>query len=223
MQLQGEWTMNATSKAKKMGKLLGIMAVFFSANAQISYGLELPPQVTVRRITYAGSGCPAGSVSQNLSPDSTAFTLIFDSFVAEVGPGVPFSERRKNCQINVDLNFPSGWSFTVTQIDYRGYVSLEPGVTGLQKANYYFQGQRQSANAGTPFYGPTDKDYQVRDTVGLDAEVWSPCGASRALNINSQVRLDNRRAPESRGLLTTDSIDGTFTTKFYLNWRRCRG
>lgn len=188
----------------------------------LAYSSVVPPNVTVRGIYYAGTGCPAGSVSENLSPDFKAFTLIFDSFVAQVGPGVPFSEKRKNCQINVDLNFPSGWSFTVSNIDYRGFASLEPGVIGLQKATYYFQGQRQSSNAGTPFYGPLEKDYFVRDTLSLESAVWSPCGAQRSLNINSQVRLDNQRAPMNSGLLTTDSIDGTFETKLYLMWRPCR-
>ena len=187
----------------------------------MGYATILPPYVTIAGISYAGSGCPAGSVAESLSADLQAFTLIFDKYYAEVGPHTAFSQKRKNCQINVDLNFPQGWSYTVTQVDYRGYAYLEPGVSGLQKATYYFQGQLPSANQGSEFYGPFEGDYHARDTVGFGANVWSPCGARRSLNINSQVRLDNRQNPSASGLLTTDSVDGTFETKLTLQWRRC--
>lgn len=186
------------------------------------FAMDVPPYVTLSRISYAGSGCPAGSVAEHLSPDLRAFTLMFDRYIAEVGPYAEFSEKRKNCQINVELNFPQGWSFTVSEIDYRGYAYLEQGVTGLQKATYYFQGERQSANQGTSFYGPFEGDYHARDSVGLGANVWSPCGVRRSLNINTQVRLENRQDSLTRGLLTADSVDGTFETKFSLQWKKCR-
>lgn len=183
---------------------------------------DAPDYVRVRSIVYAGTGCPAGSVAENVSPDKTALTLLFDSYVAEVGPGVPLNQKRKNCSINIDLQFPQGWSFTVATFDYRGYTSLQRNVKGLQKSIYYFQGQGQQASLETPMRGPIDRDYQIRDTLGLVAEVWSPCGASRSLNIKSEVRLDNSAAPRASGLMTVDSIDSTFTTIYGLKWKRCR-
>lgn len=202
------------------GVLILLGGILTSSQAAL-LASESPSFVKVSKISYAGSGCPAGSVAENLSADFKAFTLIFDSYFAEVGPGSEFSQRRKNCQINVDLEFPQGWSFTIADIDYRGYAYLERGVSGLQKATYYFQGQRQSANKGTQFFGPFEGDYHARDTVGLGANIWSPCGARRALNINTQVRLENSQDSLAKGLLTTDSIDGTFETKFSLQWKKC--
>src|SRR5262245_51642085 len=76
-------------------------------------------KVKIHGISYAGSGCPAGSVSQMVSPDAEAFTLLFDSYIAEAGPGVSLANGRKNCQIAVDLRFPSGWSYTIFDVDYR--------------------------------------------------------------------------------------------------------
>jgi hypothetical protein len=181
---------------------------------------DVPGYVHVRAISYAGSGCPAGSVAQNVSPDLQAFTLLFDQYIAEVGPGVPLGNSRKNCQILVDLDFPAGWSFSVLTVDYRGFADLEAGVSGQQQSSYYFQGQGATARLATNFSGPTSRDYQIRDTLGLSAVVWSPCGAQRALNINTQVRLSaaNRFA---RGILTTDSIDGAVRQIYGLQWRRC--
>jgi hypothetical protein len=180
-----------------------------------------PAYVRVRKIAFAGSGCPAGTVAQNISPDRQAFTLLFDSYIAQVGAGVPFTEKRKNCQINVDLDFPNGWSYSLLTLDYRGYVALEPRVTGLQQSRYYFQGSSASATLKSTFRGPMDQNYQFRDTLGLSAVVWSPCGAQRALNINSELRLDNSQAPGRQGMLTNDSIDGALSLIYGFKWTNC--
>jgi hypothetical protein len=178
-----------------------------------------PSQVHIHSIAYAGSGCPAGSVSESVSPDAKAFTLLFDSYVAEGGPGILLKEGRKNCQIAVDLRFPQGWSYTVVDVDYRGYVRIDSGASGLQKTNYYFQGQSTGPALQSTFKGPTDKDYHIRDSLGVDALVWSPCGASRALNLNTQVRVTTRG--NQRALMTIDSIDGQLTHKYGIQWRQC--
>jgi hypothetical protein len=204
-----------------------IMKRFFTLAIGCLFGLggtalaDAPGYVTVRSIAYAGSGCPAGTVAENVSQDLQAFTLLFDNYIAEVGPGVAFSSRRKNCQLNIDLDFPQGWSFSILTVDYRGYVSLEPRVAGLQQSSYYFQGQFQTARLRTPMVGPIDRDYQIRDTLGLGAVVWSPCGATRALNINTEIRLENSQNPSGSGLLTTDSIDGAVRLIYGFRWRRC--
>lgn len=181
-----------------------------------------PDWVRIRSLSWAGSGCPAGTVAENVAPDLRAFTLLFDAYVAEIGPGLPLSLSRRNCQILVDLDFPQGWSFSVFDVDYRGFVSVEPGVSGVQQSAYYFQGEIHTARLQTTLRGPRVSDYQIRDSLVLDALVWSPCGANRALIINSVVRLMNNNGNSSaRGLMTTDSIDGKVTHVYGLQWRRC--
>lgn len=179
-----------------------------------------PNQVHINSIAYAGSGCPAGTVSESVAPDAKAFTLLFDSYVAEAGPGVLLKEGRKNCQIAVDLRFPQGWSYTLFDVDYRGYVQLDSGASGLQKTNYYFQGQAAGPSLQSVFTGPANKDYRIRDSLGVDAVVYSPCGANRALNLNTQIRVTARGG--QRALMTTDSIDGQLTHRYGIRWRQCR-
>ena len=190
-------------------------------SAATSAYADVPNYVRMRSISYAGSGCPAGTVAQNIAQDLTAFTLLFDSYVAEVGPGVAFNQRRKNCQLNIDLDFPQGWSFSLFTVDYRGYASLQRGVTGLQQSAYYFAGSAQTATLRTPLRGPLDQNYQIRDTLGLSALVWSPCGAHRALNINTEIRMENAANPSGHGLMTTDSIDGQVKLLYGIQWKRC--
>jgi hypothetical protein len=181
-----------------------------------------PDWVKIHSLSWAGSGCPAGSVAENIAPDFTAFTLLFDSYVAEIGPGQPLSKSRRNCQILIDLDFPQGWSFTMFDADYRGYLSVEAGVSGSQQSQYYFQGETQTARLQTKLVGPYDGDYQMRDTLTLDAEVWSGCGAHRALIINTDVRLMNTSGgSKAQGLMTLDSVNGKVTHIYGMQWRRC--
>ncbi len=195
--------------------LVALMAVGASAFA----AGPAANQVKIAGISYAGSGCPAGSVSESMAPDAKAFTLLFDSYVAEAGPGVSLASGRRNCQIAVDLRFPSGWSYTIFDVDYRGYIQLDPGATGTQKTTYYFQGGSSQASLQSNFSGPADKDYHIRDSLGLDAVVWSPCGATRAVNMNTQVRVTG--GGSRRALMTIDSIDGQLSHKYGIQWRRC--
>jgi hypothetical protein len=176
----------------------------------------------VQAINYAGTGCPAGSVAQSVSPDAHQFTLLFDSFVASAGPGVAITESRKNCQVNVQLHVPQGWSYSITTVDYRGYVSLDPYVTGVQQSTYYFAGYLNQATASTTFTGQLDQDYLNRDTLAMQNLVWSPCGAQRNLNINTSVRVNNRFNPGGQGLLTVDSLDGQVAQIYHLQWQQCQ-
>jgi len=102
-------------------------------------------EVQITGIAFAGSGCPAGSVSGQLSTDLTTLTLLYANFVAESGKNVPASNNRKNCQLNVKLRYPQGWQFSVFKADYRGYAQIPQGDTGTCKATYYFSGDSKQA------------------------------------------------------------------------------
>jgi hypothetical protein len=168
-------------------------------------------------ISYGGSGCPQGSVGQSIAEDRQSFTLIYDSFVAYTGSSAPITASRKNCQINLNLVYPEGFSYTITRFLYRGYVQLPSGVTAEQKAIYYFQGEVDQASATTRFVGPTAKDYLTGDSI--EAAVYSPCGQVVPLNVNSQVRILNANGKAAQ--ITTDSTDGKVTHQYYLDWQDC--
>jgi len=202
--------------------ILSVLAYFATANPMAS--LEdtgpNPSQVYVQSITYGGSGCPQGTVATSFSDDRTTFTMIFDQFIASVGPGVPQTEARKNCQINVNLHIPQGWSFSIASADYRGYVQLPKGVTATQKSIYYFQGEVAQVSADCNFVGPVAKDYLVHDEIPLNSVVWSDCKAVRPVNANTQVRINS--APQgAQAQITTDSIDGKIRHILGLEWKRC--
>jgi hypothetical protein len=99
-------------------------------------------------------------MSTQISSDRTIVTLIFDSYVASIGPGIPVTDSRKNCQLNVDIKYPGGFQYSILSADYRGYASLESGVSGVLKSNYYFSGQSEQVRS-TP-----EPEYRMRCLTG---------------------------------------------------------
>jgi hypothetical protein len=180
-----------------------------------------PSHVRLRSLTYAGTGCPAGTVAENLSADFRALTLLFDSFVAEVGPYVSRSEARKNCQLNIDLDYPQGWSYALASVEYRGYVSLDTNVSAAHSTAYYHSGKPTQATLQTNLRGPISKDFQLSDQFGLASYVWSPCDARRSLNLNTQIRIDNSRNRHGSGLMTLEYLRSGASHRYGLVWKRC--
>jgi hypothetical protein len=177
-----------------------------------------PSQISIQSVTYGGTGCPAGSVGHSLSDDRTQLALVFDKFVAKSGPGIPVTEARKNCQLNINVRIPQGFSYSVGTFDYRGYVQLPSGVSAESKSTYYFQGEVTQASSSSRFAGPVAKDYLARDTLGIVA--WMPCdGRVVPVNVNAQVRLTGPSTASAQ--ITTDSIDGKVKHILGIQYRRC--
>jgi len=127
----------------------------------------------------------------------------------------------KSCQLNVDVAFPSGWSFSIAQVDQRGSADLDAGVSGTVDITTYFSGMSQQTKTEQVFNGPYSSDYIVTAKTGV--AVYSPCGAQgdAALNIKSQIKLSEAKNLNAHGLLTSDSIDSKLTQVYYLNWSQC--
>ncbi|KAF1846300.1 uncharacterized protein K460DRAFT_122931 [Cucurbitaria berberidis CBS 394.84] len=183
---------------------------------------DAPPagQVKIRGVSYGGTGCPQGTMSSQISADRSIVTLIFDSYIASIGPGISVTEQRKNCQLNVDIEYPGGFQYSILSADYRGYAAIQKGVSGTLKSTYYFSGQTAQTSTEYGFTGPVNGDYLKHDEADSTSIVWSPCGATGMLNINSQVRLTSSNS-SATGLLTTDSTDLKFTQVVYVQWKKC--
>ncbi len=180
--------------------------------------------VLIKKIQYNGSGCPLGTVAQNIAPSKDSFTLSFSEFVAETGPGIPLSASRKNCILTLVLDVPAGWQYSIADFYYRGFMDLDRTIRAEHSASYFFEGQGQTGRFGTRQMGPYASDYVYTDQIGLASAVWSPCNVQRALNINASIRVDNtdrRYHPEAQGLITNDTIDGQIKQVWGLTWRRC--
>lgn len=177
----------------------------------------LPPSVRIRSISGAGTGCPAGSAFGFMGSNAQQLRLSFAPYGARIGPGLPLSLGRRNCQILIDMEFPEGWSFSVASADDHGFARLESGVSGIQQTDYYFQGDFNTGRLETTLNGPRAGNYQTHQSLSPDALVWSPCDAQRPLIIDSQIFVVNHSGPSNAlGMMVT------LPPHIYrLQWRRC--
>ncbi|RKO90689.1 hypothetical protein BDK51DRAFT_25448 [Blyttiomyces helicus] len=198
--------------------LLGVSA----AAIPVENGGPNPADVFVESISYGGTGCPQGTVSQNFNDDRTGWTLIFDEFVANAGPGQPIFADRQNCQLSINVHLPAGWQYSVSTVDYRGFIQLDPNVIASQQSTYFFQGVLDSVSAKSQWVGPQDGyNYAVQDSFTTTSTVLSPCGGSAVVGIDTQIFVDNSRNHQGQGQMTTDSIDSKVTQIYSFNWFQC--
>ncbi|KAJ3412622.1 hypothetical protein HDV05_000433 [Chytridiales sp. JEL 0842] len=177
-----------------------------------------PSQVKIEAFKYNGSGCPFRSIDQELNPMATAIRLEFDEFTASTGPNIPIVNSRKNCNLNFNISVPLGWQFSLSTIDYSGYIELSPNTTALLISSYFFEGMPGQERRELRFQGPKKEDYFVRDSFGVASEiVWSKCDAIRSLNVNTSIRLTG----SGGGILTADAINGRVVQVYGIRWRRC--
>jgi hypothetical protein len=186
---------------------------------------ETPPpdHITIDIVTINGSGCPAGTAAVAVSEDNKAFTVTYSDYLAQVGVGAGATEFRKNCQLNLRVNVPQGFTFGIAQADYRGFAHIERGAYAVQKANYYFQGMSQNDTASHRYNGPHSDSWQATDTTEIAAIVYSPCGERRNFNINTELRVykGTSDTTTTTSFVSMDSTDGAIDTTYRFSWKQC--
>ncbi|WP_067452055.1 DUF4360 domain-containing protein [Actinomadura macra] len=195
------------------------------SSASASTGLleRGPDGVTIEIATVNGSGCPIGTTAVAVSEDKEAFTVTYSDYMAQVGGDAKPTDRRKNCQISMKVHVPQGFTYAISSTDHRGYAFFQPGATGVQLANYYFQGS--SGNQEIPHQlpkGPFNGSWQATDKVPVDQLVYKPCGELKNFNINTQLRVDPGTSdPTKSSFASMDSTDGSIKTTYHFAWKKC--
>ncbi|MGC7093022.1 DUF4360 domain-containing protein, partial [Amycolatopsis lurida] len=145
------------------------------------------------------------------------------NFLAQVGVGAAPTDFRKNCQLNLRINAPSGFTYGIAQADYRGFAALAKGASGTERANYYFQGMSPTAYTSHTYNGPLEDSWQATDETELISIVYSPCGEKRHFNINTELRVNvgTSDPKTTTSFMMMDSTDGNFSTTYHFAWKTC--
>ncbi|MGE0764315.1 MAG: DUF4360 domain-containing protein [Bdellovibrionales bacterium] len=212
-------------------QLLQVFLMTNLAGAALAHA-QAPDQVRVRGIRSSGQGCPLGSAEAVISPDAQSFSLLLDNYMAQAQPGVPTS--RRDCDIEVDLDIPSGWSYALVGADYRGFVDVPAGAVAAQRVIYAFEQSRDRrpgysdgkgfAFNATEFRGPTTQDYTIQHTLNIVSAPRSGCssGGVQTLYMNTLLMARLMSARHSTSTITLDSMDGSVQSQNYrLAWFRC--
>ncbi|GBG85149.1 hypothetical protein CBR_g39715 [Chara braunii] len=174
--------------------------------------------VTIANFKYGGTGCPPGSADGLISEDGQTLTVIYSKYTVFT-PG-RLEDRRKLCQVAVNLIYPEGLTFTLGTVTFRGYAQFEEDVTGAVAAAYYFaEGTVRAVHNMPP---PVEGNFEFTDKF-VDL-VFAPCGSTTVkLNINSEARVVPPPPPKNNntGLITVDSTDLSFRQIFSLTWNAC--
>lgn len=195
-----------------MKSILVVVMGMLVAEVQAFAGLQLGVP------SYGGTGCPQGSVSATLSPDSKQLSVLFDSYSVEASRTRPTD--RKSCNVAIPVNVPHGISFSIIEVDYRGYNSLPRGASSQLDVEYFFAGT-QGVRTSHGFTGEMDDNYFVQDRLGAAAVVWSPCGMPVNLRVNSSMRVKTNTRGE-QAMATVDSMDVSSGIVYLIQWRTCR-
>ncbi|MBP2472530.1 hypothetical protein JOF53_001402 [Crossiella equi] len=187
---------------------------------------SIPPptgKITIDLLTVNGSGCPLGTAAVAVSEDNTAFTVTYSEYLAQVGVGAKPTDLRKNCQLNMRVNVPSGFTYAIAQADYRGYANLARGASAVERANYYFQGMSQTPYISHTYNGPYDDNWQSTDKVDIASLVYAPCGEKRNFNINTELRVNagTSNTQTTTSFIAMDSTDGAINTTYHFAWQKC--
>jgi hypothetical protein len=177
-----------------------------------------PGAIAVDVVAANGSGCPPGTVRAIGNADGSGFRLRYSSFVAEAGPGLDVTDRRKNCQAAILVTTPPGWTFAIATAEYRGRARLDAGATALHRTNYYWQGSSENNFVDHPFSGPLSGSWRTDDRAFV--LVYQPCEEQRILNVNTELRVDEGTSLR-RNSISMSSSEGDVDTLFNFSWRRC--
>ncbi len=205
--------MNRSSHLKLFAPLLLLSG---SALAQVPVD-----QIRLGTPTYAGTGCPLGTVSAQLSPDAQSLSILFGGFQAEAGGFSGKTVDRKACNIAIPVAVPGGYSVSVIKIDYRGYNRLPLNASSSFEVEYFFAGQNGPAYRKN-FVGATDGNFTLNNTLMATANVWSPCGEDVNLRTNTSIAVQTNGMNE-QAMMTLDSADISSGVVYQLQWRSCGG
>jgi hypothetical protein len=208
-----------TAIAVSAALVLPASAAAHSALASSTTSAAPPPgSVTMEVVTVDGSGCPPGTATVTPSHDGAALTVTYRRYAAWAGGTAPPTAFRQNCQLNVRVTGPEGYTYAVTGTESRGYAHLQRGTSALQRTNYYFQGDSRSQSVSHTLQGPYDDDWHFTDTTDPSTRVYKPCDADRNLNINTELRV----SPDDGSETSFIAMESTYADAVYhLTWKHC--
>ncbi|MFD0538523.1 DUF4360 domain-containing protein [Actinomadura luteofluorescens] len=201
------------------------MSAFASAPASAApRRVHGPNGVTIEIATVNGSGCPTGTAAVAVSEDKEAFTVTYSDYLAQAGGSSGPTDFRKNCQISMKVHVPQGFTYAISSTDYRGFASLEPGASAVEKASYYFQGMSQTSAISHTLKGQYADNWQFSDRTDVSELVFKPCGEDRNFNINTELRVYKGTSDAAKtSFMAFDSTDGSVRTTYHFAWKKCPG
>ena len=172
-----------------------------------------------------GSGCPAGSVTVVSYPDNTGIVLSYSSFYVQRGGQSTTIQGYQNCNLDIRMDVPSGFTFAVSRAMYQGYAYVLPGATARLIAKYNFQGQPSiTSNHIINTASSYDDNWTVIDEETFANLSWAPCGEDVILTDSFELRVQPygpSSSPTDVSFVTVNKSDHSLQTELNFAWTTC--
>lgn len=171
-------------------------------------------QVVVSSYAGAGSGCVSGSGVQAKFSNGKLVLLTGD-LDAVAGPDHRRSESREFCEMLIDLDIPTGWTYAIKNASGKVNTRLGPDTRAVVQLTSRFAAGDEESNAELVIEdrGEGNRDF-IEDM--LDQPVFAPCDVARTLMIKLALRVE---ASRRGGELAVAAMPGP--TAFEMTWKRC--
>ena len=133
--------------------------------------------IQIKVVNVNGNGCRPGTAAVAVSPDSTAFTVTYSDYTAEVGKGIKEKQAERVCNLKLKVGVPKGYTYAIVGVQYRGFGQMEQGTTAQEHASYKFEGGN-TVSMSHNIVTPLDGDWETTDS---SPSVFEPCGKQRRL------------------------------------------
>ena len=183
---------------------------------------SLPPRqgnpIQIISVTTSGSGCPAGTVATEISPDGSTLVLGFDAYQTSVFAGSPSADREKFCDVSVKARYPLGCTKAVFDTTSHGFALLESGVSGTVLSSYSFSPGSIVSGASSPatvLQGSQFEEgdvYTKQDEVATKATVRNANERDITYVVRSRVFLQASNQ-QAFGTLTVDDLSISVTAQ----------
>lgn len=199
------------------------LALLLSGPAQADDESATPTEQVTIAATSNGSGCAGNTADVETLPNNAGFTVTYRSeYLARAGIGADPTDFRKNCQVNLQVDRPEGFTYAVATGSHRGFANLPAGATGLQRWSHYFQGSSTTRFEDNRFAGPFRDFWRTFDQVDQADLIFAPCDAERNLNVNTELRVAaGTSSPGTATFMAANSSDNRVDASYRFIWRRC--
>ena len=166
---------------------------------------------------YGGSGCPAGSASIAIAPDSSVLQILFDAMVAETGTSLNRRIDRKQCTVVLPIYKEPGFQFTVVIAQARGFLALETGAQARVSQTVRIPNGLNGKPFEKKWTGPMMMEFILDNSLSSEPQLWSLCGQTQSLVQISYVAqvVGGKDNVHSLVQLSPEGI-------IRLQWRRCK-
>lgn len=181
-------------------------------------GLASAQSLQLDTPSFYGTGCNSSNARATLSPNGQQISILFDDYIVSAEGRFEPAIDRKNCDVNIPIRAPHGFSVALFTIDYRGFAALDSSSRLSFTADYSLSG-RSSRRYSREFQGPMNDNYTFRNEIRAELDVWSACGGTLNLRTQSSMIAEAPAGGQAQGSI--DSMDIQSGIIYSFQFRRC--